>query len=359
MNRNEIIQSADTYLIPRIKELYALNGFVISLIVGHEGGRNIVYSCDKNGEKGVMIRLSYLPDRTREDYLAELEYIRYLADNGASVANVLNSVNGKLLEELNYNGQDFFISALERAEGQQLADNGYRYRDGAPLSEYFYNCGKTLGKMHELSKHYSPVHKRYSFFEKYTNEFIDKLIPEELSELKPKLYELVKRLNAVERDNESYGMVHFDYSDGNYMIDYKTGKITVFDFDNACMFWYMYDLANLWSHGVGWIQFERDIDKRRGFMDGYFKTVLDGYKTETSISDSMLEKLPLFIQAVVMEGILDELEVRQHGDYIDDEDDEDDDGWLMYHVKCITDDILYEGFFDEIYSCDSPFVLEA
>lgn len=85
-------------------------------------------------------------------------------------------------------------------------------------------------------------------------------------------------------------MIHFDYNDGNYMIDFGTGQITVYDFDNSCFGWYMYD-------------------------GDYFKTALEGYRSETPIEDSMLEKSPLFIKVTLMEQILDEFEcMRNNGE---------------------------------------------
>ena len=160
-------------------------------------------------------------------------------------------------------------------------------------------------------------------------------------------------MEGLDRDRESFGMVHFDYSDGNYMIDFDTGKITVFDFDNSCFCWYMYDLANLWTHGVGWIQFERDAGKCKRFMEDYFETVLEGYRSETGVEDSMLEKLPLFIQVTLMEGIVDAFEMmRNNGEK------PECDGELSYLIKCLEDDIPYMGFFHEVYSCEEPFVYE-
>lgn len=44
-----------------------------------------------------------------------------------------------------------------------LVENNYQYREGVPITEYYYNCGKVLGKMHQLSKGYTPVHSRYDF----------------------------------------------------------------------------------------------------------------------------------------------------------------------------------------------------
>lgn len=218
------------------------------------------------------------------------------------------------------------------------------------MSEYFYNSGKTLGRLHELSKRYKPAHRRGDFFEHYTESYIDELIPQALPLLRDKLKELIALLRGLERNENSYGLVHFDFSDGNYMIDYDTGDITVYDFDNACYCWYMFDLANLWIHGTGWIQFEGDPEKRRLFMDDYFATVLEGYRSETSISDEELMLLPVMTRAVLMEGIVDDFEcARIKGEPI--EIDEE----LSYSIACAEMELPYRGFFSDIYDSSAPF----
>lgn len=353
MTYNEVIKIADTCLLPLVSELYGLDGYEISLIKPHAGGRNIAYSCKKDGAGAKIIRIAFLSDRSREALLGEVEYIRYLFEHGGSVSNVITSRKGHLLEEITHDNHTFFICLFEKARGKMLVENNYRYREGVPITEYYYNCGKVLGKLHQLSKGYTPVHRRYSFFDKYNAEYINQLIPDSLSLLKEKLAELLRTLEGLDLDRESFGMVHFDYSDGNYMIDFDTGKITVFDFDNSCFCWYMYDLANLWTHGVGWIQFEQDVDKRRKFMEDYFKTVLAGYSSETSIENSMLDQLPLFIQVTLMENIIDEFEVMRNNGEEPACDEE-----LSYHIKCLEEDIPYIGFFHEIYSCEEPFEYE-
>jgi len=354
MKLEEVKQISETHLLPTITELYGLSGCVIKPIDGHEGGRNLIYVC----ESDKIIRIALLNDRSREDFLAETEYVRYLHEHGGSVSNVVDSLNGNMVEEVIHENHTYFVCVFEKAKGKQLVENGYQYRDGVPISEYYYNCGKTLGKLHRLSKakEYAPKHKRSSFFARFNSEYIDKLIPDSLSTLKEKLYRLLEKLDGLSKSSETYGMIHLDYSDGNYNIDFETGQITVYDFDNACFGWYLYDLANLWTHGVGWIQHEPDSDKRKVFMDDYFNTIVDGYRSETDISDSTLSQLTLLIQAVLMENIVDEFEVtRNTGEEVEDlEQDEE----LQYLIKCLTDDIPYKGFFSEIYSCESPFECE-
>jgi len=354
MIRNQVLKIAGTHLLPTITKLYGLNDYKINVVNAHEGGRNLVYFCENEYLGDKIIRIAFLPDRNTEEFLSELEYVRYLYEHGGSVSNVVDSYNGRLLEEIIYKDHRFFISVFKKAKGEQLAEKGYRYREGVPLTEYFYNCGKTLGKLHSLSKAYEPVHRRYSFFEKYNAEFVNKTIPDSLPLLKEKLLELIQTLEVMDRNSRTFGMVHFDYSDGNYMIDFDTGQITVFDFDNSCFCWYMYDLANVWAHGVGWIQFVQDAGKRMKFMEEYFETVLKGYRSETEIDNSMFEKLPLFINATIMENIIDAFEVmRNNSEELKCTEE------LSYLIKCMEDDIPYKGFFHEIYSCDEPFEYEA
>ncbi|OOC64225.1 aminoglycoside phosphotransferase [Paenibacillus ihbetae] len=330
-----------------------MEGYEIQLIPPHEGGRNIVYVLEKEGADAKILRIAFLPDRSRDDFLAEVEYIRYLFKHGGSVSNVISSLNGNLLEEITHNQHLFFICLFKKAKGKRLAENYYRYREGAAISEYYYNCGKVLGKLHQLSTQYTPVHHRHHFFDKFNAEYIDKLIPDSLSLLKKKLAELLHALEGLDRSHETYGMIHFDYNDGNYSIDYDTGQITVYDFDNSCFGWYMYDLASVWRNGMGWIQFEPDAGKRKAFMDDYFETVLEGYRSETKLEDTMLDQLPLFIQACVMENIVDAFEVMHNTGEEPGCDEE-----LSYLIKCMEDDIPYLGFFHEIYSCEEPFEYE-
>ena len=350
---NEVKNIAEAYLLPKVSKLYGLEGYRFVSINAHKGGRNLVYRGEKEQADAKIIRIAFLEDRSRENLLGEVEYIRYLNEQGGSVANVISSLQGKLMEEISYETSNFYICVFEHAKGKLLADNYYRYREGAPLTEYYYNSGKVLGKLHQLSKSYQPVYPRYQFFDKYNMEYLDQLIPDSLHLLKYRMGELLKTLEKLDTSKEVFGMVHFDYSDGNYMINYDTGQITVFDFDNSCFCWYMYDLANLWTHAVGWIHYEQDVEKRRAFMKEYFDTVLDGYRSETQMDASMLEKLPLFIQITVLEGIVDAFEVMKNNNEKPECDEE-----LSYLIKCMEDEIPYQGFFHEIYSVEEPFEYE-
>ena len=351
-------------VLRRASELYGFDARIAEEVPGHEGGRNRVFRL--GGER--VLRISGLADRSFEDYLAETEYVRYLAQNGASVSDVCASASGNLVEKCEEGGEKCgekcVISVFVSAKGDQIAEHGYRYREGAPLEEYFFNTGKVLGKMHALSVNYHPVHPRFDFFDKYNEAYFDRLIPDSLScaflgdkpigrEVKRKLNELLDRLRALPRDDRRYGMIHFDYSDGNYNIDYSNGNITVFDFDNCRTGWYLYDLANLWTHGVGWIAWNGDTEERARYMERYMNSVLNGYRTEMPLDDGDLSNLPLMIEAVRMENIIDEFEVEmaENGKI-------ECDGEQAYRLKGLLEDVPFMGFLNDDYDPESPFDLD-
>ena len=323
------------------KELFSLEDYDCIQVAEHEGGRNLVYICSKDGENKYILRISTLGDRKETDYLAETDFVRYLAENGAPVADVIPSVHGKLVECVECDGEKSYISLFVYAKGMLICDNGYRYREGAPLEEYFYNTGKALGAIHRLSKTFQPTYRRIEYFEKYNEEYLDRLIPDCYGTLKNAIFERFEAFRKLPLDEDCFGLVHFDFSDGNYHIDMSTGEITAYDFDNCMYCWYMFDLANLWTHGVGWCQFEEDAGKRMEYMSHYFDTVLEGYRSETDVSDELLCQLPLFIDMVLIENVVDEFECCVlKGEELDYEDIED-------AAECLIERIPYAGVGEE------------
>ena len=361
-------------ILDKAVNLYNLDGFKFDQVAGHDGGRNLVYVCSKNDLKEYVLRISALGDRSEEEYLAETEFVHYLAENNAPVADVIPSKNGKLVEILEIddttdfrsndpenieivssepsNDKEFeddrfshkenlnicYISLFKYAKGILLWENGYRYREGAPISELFYNMGKTIGVIHRLSKSFNPKYRRAEYFDKYNMEYIGKVIPDDYSELKKAISTRLEEFRNLPMDKDSYGLVHFDFSDGNYHVDMSNGNITTFDFDNCIYCWYMFDLAHLWTHGVGWCQFEPDGEKRLEYMKNeYFAKILEGYRSETDVPGELLDKLILFIDMVLIEGVVDEFEcAAREGEEPDPEDIDD-------YVKCLIEDIPYAG----------------
>jgi Ser/Thr protein kinase RdoA (MazF antagonist) len=244
----------------------------------------------------------------------------------------------------------FAAVSFVRGRGMRVPDNGYRYRDGVPIEEYFQNWGQVLGQMHRLVKTYRPMSETVRRPEWYTLEEYSRFsYGERLPAIQRKYEQLMTELHALPRDVDSYGLIHNDFNDGNFTVNYDNGDITVFDFDDCCYFWFIYDLACAWEGGIGRVMF-RPLAERQAFMDHYMEQVMDGYYRENTLDDVWLARLPLFLRTIQMQ------ELMHYAQYLDDPDQELQAG-LRYKMRCIEQDIPYLGFFDEIYHPENPFAL--
>ena len=105
-----------TKIIEQAKKLYSLEDCNFTPVSGHEGGRNQIVIVSRDGEKLYVLRISSLGDRSENDYLAEVEFVRYLAENGAPVANVIPSVRGKLVECVEADDKSVYVSLFAYAK---------------------------------------------------------------------------------------------------------------------------------------------------------------------------------------------------------------------------------------------------
>jgi len=79
-----------------------------------------------------------------------------LAAGEMRVSRPAPSVNENLVEVIPTAGMNFIATSFIRGRGMRVPDNGYRYREGVPMQEYFQNWGQVLGQMHRLAKTYQP-----------------------------------------------------------------------------------------------------------------------------------------------------------------------------------------------------------
>jgi Ser/Thr protein kinase RdoA (MazF antagonist) len=349
MNREGVVELCNRRVLGRVARRFGVTRDDLVSYPSYEGCQNLVYDYECRG-RPLILRISFRSDRPIEQIQAELHFINYLADRGVRVAKPVPSRSGSLIEPLTAEGVAFLAVSFVKGRGMRVPDNRYRYREGVPMEEYYQNWGHLLGQMHALAKDYAPPSPRVNRPEWYDLDRargIDRRVPERLSTVRTRFKELLAQIRDLPRDRDSYGLIHGDFNDGNFTVDYDNGDITVFDFDDACYFWFMYELACAWEGGVGRTMFS-GVDDRRSFMSHYFDNVLEGYNRANSLPAGVLEQLPLFLKVVEMEEFL------HYVQYID-EADEELQGRLQYKIRCIEDQIPYLGFFDTVFSPRKPF----
>lgn len=349
MDRNEIAQICERDVLETAAHLFGTTKDCLGKFDDYEGCANLVYQYERDGQQRVL-RISYRPDRAVERIQAELHFVNHLAAGGVRVSKPVSSENGNLIEVIHAAGMPFIAVSFVKGHGMRVPDNGYRYREGVPIQEYFENWGQVLGQMHRLAKSYQPLsatirRPEWHTYETFTGFPMEKRLPV----IQKKYDQLIAELHALPKDVNSYGLIHFDFNDGNFTVDYDNGDITVFDFDDCCYFWFMYDLACAWEGGIGRIMF-RPLAERKAFMDRYMEQVMAGYCRENTLSDEWLNRMPLFLRLIQM------MELMYYAQYLD-EPDEELQAELRYKIFCIEEDIPYMGFFDSVYSPDKPFTL--
>ncbi|MBN1247533.1 MAG: phosphotransferase [Anaerolineae bacterium] len=330
---------------------YGTSRDALQIFEGTEGCQNLVYAYQAAG-RPLVLRVSYRPDRPLGQIEAELDFISHLADQGVRVARPVPSRGGRLVEAFETGALTFIAVSFERGRGMRVPDNDYRYREGAPIEEYFRDWGRALGQMHAGARTYIPragLQRRPDLLELLDFEPVEDRVPGDLPQVRQKLSVLLDELRGLPRDSDGYGLIHGDFNDGNFTVDYSNGDITVFDFDDCCYGWFAYELACAWEGGVGRTMFE-PLAERRGFMDRYFDVLLAGYAEHNRLPTAWLDRVPLFLRVVQMQELLYFLQYW-HGP------DEEIQAGLRYKIRCVVEDIPWLGFFDAIYCPERPFRL--
>ncbi|MBI9046724.1 MAG: phosphotransferase [Anaerolineaceae bacterium] len=226
---------------------------------------------------------------------ATLEWMHFLAENGAAVARPLLSLNGNLIETILSDGQLYLAAAVVKADGilgEELEFN--KWNEG--LVE---KLGATLGQVHHLSKTYRPpVEFKKPLWDQVTSNF--KPIPMDdthtFARLKSEKYtQIVKQLP---HDNNNFGLIHMDLHGGNFFVDPDTRKFTLFDFDDCAYGWFSMDIAmNLFDMLILY-----PGDDRKAFADWYLTHFLKGYYDENKLDSFWIEQIPVF-QKLLETGI--------------------------------------------------------
>lgn len=238
---------------------------------------NAIYPFQDRG-KIQLLRFSPKTEKCRDNILAELEFISYLRSKQYGVLETVVSKNGEKLIEAQTPWGEYFASVFKRVAGVQL--------NKTDLSDVIiFNYGKALGKLHQLSSEYKPIHKKRWSYSDVLNWIHHILIdfPNETSALmETKL--LQDYFNSIPITKSNYGLIHYDFEYDNVFYDEESQSCNVIDFDDAMYHWYVMDIEQALDSLQDCIPDEMFQQKKQCFMDGY--------RTKYDISTDMMSLLP-------------------------------------------------------------------
>ncbi|MDQ0914618.1 phosphotransferase enzyme family protein [Paenibacillus sp. V4I5] len=252
------------------------------------GFQNFIYSYNRD-ELKYILRFTPSTLRTSEGLEAEIEWIRYLSENGLSVSEPVSSVDGKDFERIQGKGNtmDFYVTSFRYAPGIKIG-----YPECLGNSMLYEQCGRITGRLHELAKFYKPMAKRHTWeFNEYLLRAKDYLP----SELQPALDELKASLASLPVNADNFGLIHGDINVGNFTVD-ESGQITLFDFDECQYSWYVEDIA-IQLYYLLYVFGEDSKSERKVQYELFIKHFELGYTEDgRQMPDSWKYKLKLFLR---------------------------------------------------------------
>ncbi len=206
---------------------------------------NYVFSFIESREKRYL-RLTPSCERTEKQIKAELDFVVYLQQSGKINAMLpIASANKQFIEELNFAENSLFACVFEEAEGER-----FRYDSANDNKKHFTLRGRTLGKIHALSKTYVPSDnlRRFTWDEDKLLLEAGAFLPKSEKIIWRKFEELKEQLRNYPKSSETFGLIHGDFGETNYR--YQNDKLNIFDFDDCCYHWFLYDIAvTIYPHG--------------------------------------------------------------------------------------------------------------
>jgi Ser/Thr protein kinase RdoA (MazF antagonist) len=245
---------------------------------------------------GVWNTSEQVTGSTREQLLAEIDFVLYLAKNDLPVALPVWSKQGEWVEVFPLDDQTCFLAyCFEMVPGIIFPDDDEVHFPDTVLVEW----GRMSGRLNKLSARFQPDpgRQRLPWYKNDLENFHD-LIPNEQTQVIQRHEEINKKLLALPQDSESYGLVHGDFHHGNFFVDYviegSIPKITLFDFDAAEYFWFASEMCVALINCLPLPQ--SNTAHRREYTLHFLHHFLSGYRLEKPFNGFWLDQIPLFLK---------------------------------------------------------------
>ncbi len=247
---------------------------------------SFVYQCRHQG-KDRILRISHSRRRPWESIAGEIDWLNYLFDRGMTVCRAVPSKSGDYCEILSDEREYFTAAVFERALGQPSNPEIWR----PPLFEAM---GAMMGRMHALTQAYKPGNSRFKRpqWHEAMAGMAEKFIPADQQTIIDKIDALNAETQRLPISPETYGLVHFDFHRGNFLVE-DQGRIHLFDFDDSQCTWFADDIAIALFYAIPPdCSSSDDLAQASQFLTHF----LAGYRSENQIPPEWLARLPLFLK---------------------------------------------------------------
>lgn len=227
------------------------------------------------------------PDyHTRDEIVSELAWIESLRATGdLAIPAPIPKLDGTLIADIDDDGHTRHVVAFEFVAGTEPPD-------GNLLSWY-----RELGAIHARLHAHSIAWAKPPGFTRFTWDFETTIgdtphwgdwrkgpgLTAETTAIVQQAVDIIReRLSAYGKDNARYGLIHADLRLANLLVD--GDRLTLIDFDDCGMSWYLYDFAT----AISFIE----IDPRVPELLAAWK---EGYRSVRPLSEEEAAIIPTFI----------------------------------------------------------------
>ncbi len=251
----------------------------------HDAGRpkywrasaNFVFFFKKAGRDHVL-RFNRATERIAQAIEAEIDFVNALADMGLRVARPVRSKAGYYVERTPTSQGMFYAAVFEALPGEQL-----ELEELTP--DQFARWGQTLGEFHNAATQYTqpgrPTWQNHLAWVDETLPFGETIVQQALERLREELSQLPK-------NQQNFGLIHYDFELDNLIWDGE--QFGIIDFDDSAWYWFVADIALALSDLFG------DCASKVDFQNKSYLRFIEGYRRVRQIEQAELDRIPLFMQ---------------------------------------------------------------
>ncbi|CAN5436729.1 phosphotransferase enzyme family protein [soil metagenome] len=246
--------------------------------------QNFVFEIERVRSPAIL-RLTHESHRSVEEVEAELRWLLALKERALPVAGPFLSSHERLTETVESSHGRFVAACFEFLPGEAAEseswDDGMFEQLGAltaSLHQDCYDAAWTQAKLPRRTWREESVAQNFHFYvpigEQRVHEAFDRVLAV---------------LDALPRSRDSYGLIHADLNDANFF--HNPQGLNVFDFDDSCYCWFVYDLLVPIFHLP-----VADQAVMNARAEQAFRHLLRGYESVRRFNPLWLKWIPLFLQ---------------------------------------------------------------
>ena len=248
---------------------------------------NIVFSCQRNGEK-VFLRLTTPLRRKKAEIQAELDWITHLEHTGLRIPKVIADSEGNQI--VSFSEEDSHYEAVVFA----LVEGEHPSKETASNPKFLKALGRLIAKMHKASEQYQ-ICKKGTKREEWDNDrgfrhARSAAADSTHTDVRKKLEKSVDWMQGLSRTSNNYGLVHADLGALNLFVK-DDNSIGIIDFDDSCYHWLAFDLAIVIYSMASRFEHPKHCDQEKQWL----ANLVEGYREVRPLTQEEVDQVPSFM----------------------------------------------------------------